>query len=432
MHVAALVDEIEIKPLRRRIKAEVRVPGSKSITNRALLIAAMAPGRSELDGALFSDDTRYMIGALERLGFAIEADQASKHIAIEGRGGDIPAQNADLFVGGAGTAMRFLAGFVTLGRGRFRLDGNARMRARPIGELIDALGELGVSARTELSNGCPPVVIDMSDGAFEGGSCSIDASRSSQFVSALLLPAPLWPKGLTLKVAGEAGKPFIDMTLRLMAKWGAQSRAERDTIVVSGGQSYAPRRFVVEGDASGASYFAAAAMLCGGTVRIQNLAADSVQGDAAFLDLLERMGAKLVRRRGSVEIRGEGRFAGVDADMSAMPDMVPTLAAIAPFADSPTRIRNVAFIRHHESDRLHALATELRRLGATVQESEDGLALEPSGLKPAAIETYDDHRIAMAFAVVGLRLPGVRITNPGCVAKTYPNFFSDLAALSIG
>ena len=389
----------------------------------------MAPGRSELDGALFSDDTRYMIGALQRLGFAVEADQAREHIAVEGRGGEIPAHSADLFVGGAGTAMRFLAGFVTLGRGRFRLDGNARMRARPIGELIDALGELGVSAHTELGNRCPPVVIDMSYGTFEGGSCSIDASRSSQFVSALLLPAPLWPNGLTLKVSGEAGRPFIDMTLRLMAVWGAQSRAEGDTIVVSGGQRYAPRRFTIEGDASSASYFAAAAVLCGGTVRIGNLAADSVQGDAAFLELLECMGARLIRRPGSVEIRGEGRFAGVDADMSAMPDMVPTLAAIAPFAASPTRIRNVAFIRHHESDRLRALATELRRLGATVQESEDGLAIEPSALKPAAIETYDDHRIAMAFAVVGLKLAGVRITNPGCVAKTYPNFFSDLAAL---
>ncbi|HTY56479.1 MAG TPA: 3-phosphoshikimate 1-carboxyvinyltransferase [Candidatus Binataceae bacterium] len=423
------MDQIEIKPLTGRINAEVRVPGSKSITNRALLIAAMAPGRSELEGALFSDDTRYMIGALERLGFVVEADQAREHIAVEGRGGEIPAHSADLFVGGAGTAMRFLAGFVTLGRGRFRLDGNARMRERPIGELIEALDELGISARTELGNRCPPVVIDMSSGAFEGGSCAIDASRSSQFVSALLLPAPLWPKGLTLKVSGAAGRPFVDMTLKLMGVWGANSRAEGDAIVVSGGQSYAARRFTIEGDASGASYFAAAAALCGGSVRFANLATDSVQGDAAFMDLLETMGAKLIRRRDSLEIRGDGKFCGVDADMSTMPDVVPTLATIAPFAESPTRIRNVAFIRHHESDRLHALATELCRLGAKVDESEDGLLIQPSKLKPAAIETYDDHRIAMAFAVVGLKLPGVRITNPGCVAKTYPDFFKDLAAL---
>lgn len=423
------MDEIEIKPLRRQIKAEIRVPGSKSITNRALLIAAMAPGRSELEGALFSDDTRYMIGALERLGFVVEADPAREFIAVEGRGGEIPAHSADLFVGGAGTAMRFLAGFVTLGRGRFRLDGNSRMRERPIAELIEALGALGISARTEFGNGCPPVVIDMSSGVFEGGSCAIDASRSSQFVSALLLPAPLWPQGLTLAVSGEAGKPFIDMTLKLMSAWGAHSRAEGNTIVVSGGQHYMPRRFTIEGDASGASYFAAAATLCGGSVKFMKLTSESVQGDAGFFELLERMGAKLIRRRDSIEIRGEGRFAGIDADMSSMPDVVPTLAAIAPFADSPTRIRNVAFIRHHESDRLHALATELRRLGASVDESEDGLAIQPSTLKAAAIETYDDHRIAMAFAVVGLKLAGVRIKNPGCVAKTYPKFFEDLSAL---
>ena len=423
------MDEIEIKPLGHPIAAEVRVPGSKSITNRALLIAAMAPGRSELDGALFSDDTRYMVGALRQLGFVVEADEAREHIVVEGRGGEIPAHSADLFVGGAGTAMRFLAGFLTLGRGRFRLDGNARMRARPIGEMVDSLRELGVNAWTELGNQCPPIVVDMSHSGFEGGSCSVDASRSSQFVSGLLLPAPLWRHGLTLKVSGAAGKPFVAMTLKLMAAGGARSRTEGDSIVVPGGQKYVPREFAIEVDASNASYFAAAAVLCSGAVRIRNLATDSVQGDGAFLELLERMGAKLIRHPGSVEVQGTGGFAGVDADMSAMPDMVPTLAAIAPFANSPTRIRNVGFIRHHESDRLRALATELKRLGASVKEFDDGLAIEPSALKPAAIETYDDHRIAMAFAVVGLKLVGVRIRNPGCVAKTYPNFFKDLAAL---
>ncbi len=423
------MDEIEIKSLGHPITAEVRVSGSKSITNRALLIAAMAPGRSELDGALFSDDTRYMIGALQQLGFVIEADEAREHIVVEGRGGEIPAHSADLFVGGAGTAMRFLAGFLTLGRGRFRLDGNVRMRARPIGEMIDSLRELGVNASTEFGNQCPPIIVDMSHSGFEGGSCSVDASRSSQFVSGLLLPAPLWRRGLTLRVSGAAGKPFVAMTLKLMAAWGVRSRTEGDSIVVPGGQKYLPREFAIEVDASNASYFAAAAVLCGGTVRIRNLDADSVQGDAAFLELLERMGAKLIRHPQAIEVQGTGRFAGVDADMSAMPDVVPTLAAIAPFATSPTRIRNVAFIRHHESDRLRALATELKRLGAAVKEFDDGLAIEPSALKPAAIETYDDHRIAMAFAVVGLKLAGVRIKDPGCVAKTYPNFFKDLAAL---
>jgi 3-phosphoshikimate 1-carboxyvinyltransferase len=325
--------------------------------------------------------------------------------------------------------MRFLAGFLTLGRGRFRLDGNDRMRERPIGALLDALRGLGVNATTERNNGCPPVMIDTTGAAFEGGETTLDASLSSQFVSALLMPAPLWPRGLKLNVVGDAARPFIDMTLRLMDRWGAASDVNGHVIVVPGGQSYSAMDFIVEPDASSASYFTAAAALIGGTVTLVRLTADSVQGDIGVLRVLERMGAHIQWNRDSIEVTGTGRLAGVDVDMNAMPDMVPTLAAIAPFASSPTRIRNVAFIRHHESDRLRALATELRRLGATVNEFDDGLGIEPSVLKPAAVETYDDHRIAMAFSVIGLKLAGVRIKNPGCVSKTYPGFFDDLARL---
>ncbi len=423
------MDEIEIKPLGGPLSAKVQVPGSKSITNRALLLAAMADGRSVIESALLSDDTRYMIHALEVLGFAIEVDGAQGRIEVDGQAGTIPASGAELFVGGAGTAMRFLAGFVTLGRGRFRIDGNQRMRQRPIGPLLDTLRRLGLNAYSERNNRCPPIVVETSGSGFAGGEASIDATVSSQFVSALLMPSPLWPMGLRLKVVGAAGKPFIDMTLRLMERWGATSSADGGTIVVPGAQRYHSRRFEVEPDASSASYFAAAAVLLGGTVRIRGLTADSVQGDARFLDLLEKMGARVTWLADSVEVCGYGRFTGLDVAMNAMPDMVPTLAAIAPFASSPTRIRDVAFVRHHESDRLRSVATELRRLGARVREFEDGLAIEPSTLTPAAIETYDDHRIAMAFAVAGLRLPGVRIKNPGCVSKTYPNFFADLSAL---
>jgi 3-phosphoshikimate 1-carboxyvinyltransferase len=243
------------------------------------------------------------------------------------------------------------------------------------------------------------------------------------------MPAPLWPRGLKLNVVGDAARPFIDMTLRLMDRWGATSDGNGNVIVVPGGQRYRAMDFMVEPDASSASYFAAAAALVGGTVTLARLTADSVQGDIGVLRVLERMGAHIQWNRDSIEVTGTGRLAGVDVDMNAMPDMVPTLAAIAPFASSPTRIRNVAFIRHHESDRLRALATELRRLGATVNEFDDGLGIEPSVLKPAAVETYDDHRIAMAFSVIGLKLAGVRIKNPGCVSKTYPGFFDDLARL---
>ncbi|MBF6558908.1 MAG: 3-phosphoshikimate 1-carboxyvinyltransferase [Candidatus Binataceae bacterium] len=422
-------DEIEIVPLERPIAATIDVPGSKSITNRALLLAAMADGRSVIDGALLSDDTRQMAVALDALGFAVDVAEAAHRITVAGRGGAIAAARADLEVGGAGTAMRFLAGFVTLGRGRYRLDGNARMRERPAGALIDALAAIGVKISSERGDGCPPIVIDTRAGACLGGAATIDASLSSQFVSAMLMPAPLWRDGLRLIAAGDTARPFIAMTLALMERWGAASNVAGDAITVPGGQRYRAMNFTVEPDASSASYFAAAAALAGGTVVIRGLGRDSIQGDARFIDLLKRMGARVTWRSDAVEVIGAGRLAGVDVAMNAMPDMVPTLAAIAPFASSPTRIRKVGFIRYHESDRIRVLATELRRLGASVREFDDGLEIEPSHLRPAAIETYDDHRIAMAFAVAGLKLGGVRIKNPGCVAKTYPDFFANLAHL---
>jgi 3-phosphoshikimate 1-carboxyvinyltransferase len=423
--------EIEIVPLKRAINASVTVPGSKSITNRAMLLAAMADGRSILRDVLLSDDTARMASALSALGFAIAINQSERRIVIEGRGGAIPSASTDLDAGGAGTAMRFIAGFLTLAHGRYRLDGNPRMRQRPCGALLDALTRLGVDAKSEFGNDCPPILIDTPSARFAGGAVQIDASLSSQFVSALLLPSPLWRNGLRLTVSGDTARPFIAMTLRLMERWGASSKTDGEEIVVPGRQHYRAMDFSVEPDASSASYFAAAAALVGGTVMLRGLRRDSPQGDLGFLTILERMGARIEwASAAGVTITGGGDLTGVDLAMNDMPDMVPTLAAIAPFADSPTRIRRVGFIRHHESDRLHALATELGRLGAGVIEHDDGLTIMPSTLRPAAIETYDDHRIAMAFAVTGLRQPGVRIKNPSCVEKTYPEFFEDLRRLT--
>lgn len=423
------VDEIKIKPIVRPFSAVVEVPGSKSLTNRALLLAAMADSRSVIENALFSDDTTYMIDALKGLGLTIEADAEARRISVEGLGGRIPAPGGDLFVGGAGTAMRFLTGFVSLGHGRFRIDGNQRMRERPIGQLLDAMQRLGASVYSERGNRCPPVIVDAGRTTFRGGATSIDASISSQFVSAMLMPAPLWQEGLRLEVAGDAGQPFIDMTLKMMEGWGVRSSMAGNTIVVPGGQRYGARKYVIEPDASAASYFAAAAALLGASVRIPGLGQGSIQGDTAFLSILEQMGARVEWKPDGVEITGDGRLQGVDVAMNGMPDMVATLAAIAPLAASPTRIRKVAFIRHHESDRLRAIATELMKLGAEVVNFDDGLEVRPSALKPAAIETYDDHRVAMAFAVVGLKVAGVRIKNPGCVNKTFPGFFEKLALL---
>ena len=423
-------DLIEIVPSSRPLAATVRLPGSKSITNRALLLAAMAAGRSTIDAALISDDTRLMAAALATLGFAVELDEPARRITVVGHAGTIPAATANLDAGGAGTAMRFLAGFLTLGSGRFRLDGNARMRLRPLGALLDALGALGLDVASELVPRCPPIVIDTTRTLCTGGAVAIDASLSSQFVSALLMPSGLWRDGLRLTVSGDTARPFIEMTLRLMRTWGVASTVTGDLIIVPGGQRYRPMDFTVEPDATAASYFAAAAALIGGTVTLPGLTQASVQGDLGFLAILERMGARVSWIPGAVVITGTGTLTGVDLAMNSIPDVVPTLAALAPFAATPTRIRGVGFIRHHESDRIAALATELRRLGATVREFDDGLEISPSTLRPAAIETYDDHRIAMAFAVAGLKLPGLRIKHPGCVAKTYPEFFADLKRLT--
>jgi 3-phosphoshikimate 1-carboxyvinyltransferase len=422
--------EIEIAALTHPLAAAITVPGSKSITNRALLLAAMADGGSVVDSALLSDDTYAMTVALRTLGIEVAVDETNRVITVQGGGGVIPAASANLDVGGAGTAMRFLAGFLTLGHGRFRLDGNSRMRQRPIDALLQALRQLGIEARAENNDGCPPVVIDTASTKFVGGEVTIDASLSSQFVSALLMPAPLWLRGLKLAVDGDAARPFIDMTLDLMMRWGVQTSRDGNIFIVPGGQHYNAANFTVEPDATGASYFAAAAVLAGGRVTLRSLRRDSVQGDLGFLQILEQMGALIRWHREGVDVIGTGRLEGVDVAMNTMPDVVATLAAIAPFASSPTRIRKVGFIRHHESDRIHALATELARLGAKVREFDDGLEIMPSPLHRAVVETYDDHRIAMAFAVAGLKLAGIRIRNPACVAKTYPQFFEHLASLA--
>jgi 3-phosphoshikimate 1-carboxyvinyltransferase len=423
-------EELEIEPARGPLHAHVALPGSKSMTNRALLLAAMASGRSTIESALISDDTRFMTAALRELGFHIEVDEAARRFTVDGLGGAIPSSGAELFVGGAGTAMRFLVGFLTLGRGRYRIDGNQRMRQRPIGPLIDAMQQIGATIYDERDNRCPPVVVDSHRGPFAGGETIIDARESSQFVSAVLMPAALWPRGLKLRVLGDTARPFIEMTLRMMQVWGVHSEVQGDTIIVPGGQNYQARRFAVEPDASAAGYFAAAAALCGGEVTIEGLHSDSVQGDIGFFSVLERMGAQVEWTGDSVVVTGSGTLAGVDMPMNSMPDAVPTLAAIAPFASTRTRIREVGFIRYHESDRLRAIATELRRLGATVEDFDDGIAIEPSQLAPAAIETYDDHRIAMSFAIAGLKLRGVKIKDPGCVSKTFPDFFERLAQLT--
>lgn len=420
-------DRIEIRPC-GPIHGRVKPPGSKSITNRALICAALATGKSTLAGALDSDDTRMMIEGLRALGVAVEHDTSAATITVDGCGGRFPRPAANLFLGNSGTSIRFLTAAVAIGRGRYRLDGVPRMRQRPIEDLLVALRQLAADAQSELGTGCPPVVVNAS--GLRGGVATVAGGISSQFLSALLMAVPDAEARVEIEVDGElVSKPYVDMTLAVMRSFGVEIEAsDYRRFVAPGGCRYRGSHYEIEPDASAASYFFAAAAITGGEVAVEGLSHQSLQGDVAFCNCLAQMGCVVEDNGRSIDVRGRP-LKGIDVNMNAISDTVQTLAAVALFADGSTTIRGVGHIRHKETDRIGNLAIELRKLGATVEEFDDGLRITPAALHGAAIETYDDHRMAMSLALVGLKTPGVVILNPGCTAKTYPNFFSDLAAL---
>jgi 3-phosphoshikimate 1-carboxyvinyltransferase len=420
-----------IVPLATAPDAIVAVPGSKSLTNRALVLAALADGVTRLSNALFSDDTVVMIDALRRLGFRADVDPAALTIDVHGAGGTIPAASAELFVGGAGTAARFLTALTTLGLGPYHIDGTARMRERPMQDLVDGLAQLG--ATVQAPGGALPLVV--AGGGLRGGRTVVRGDVSSQFVSALLMAAPYAAADVEIVVDGRlVAAPYVEMTLAVMAAFGVAvdrpDGAGTHRYRVRAAQRYQAQAYPVEPDASSAAYFLAAAAITGGRVEIPRLSARSLQGDARFLDVLEQMRCAVERRDDGVAVRGPDRLRGVDVDLNAMSDQTMTLAAIAPFAQGPTRIRGVAHIRHQESDRLAATAAELQRLGQEVEIPDDGLVIQPRPVRPAVVQTYGDHRIAMAFAVTGLRAPGIVIADPECVTKTFPDFFERLETLA--
>ncbi len=421
-----------IHPVARPVDATVRVPGSKSITNRALLLAALCEGTSRLEGALFSDDTHYMSQALLQLGVPVRSDAAKEWFEVDGRGGRF-AGEGELFLGNAGTAVRFLTAALCLGQGTWHLDGVPRMRARPIGDLLGALRTLG--AHIWSANECLPLEIGAH--GLDGGRVSIRGDASSQFLSALLLIGPKTRDGLDIAIEGPLfSKPYVEMTLAMLAQWGARSEQENlERFHIPGGQSFtAQEKYQIEPDASGASYFFAAAALTGGKIRVKNLGKGALQGDVGFVDILAAMGCAVKKGKHFIEVVGpaNGALRGGSFDMNAVSDTVMTLAAIAPFADAPVEITDVAHIRGKETDRLSALTTELSRLGVRVEERPDGLLIHPAKkLKRAAIKTYDDHRMAMSFAITGLRSPGIEIRDPGCVAKTFPDFFERLERVAV-
>jgi 3-phosphoshikimate 1-carboxyvinyltransferase len=422
-------DPLEIKPVAGPIRGRIRPPGSKSITNRALVCAALADGVSTLTGALDSEDTRVMIEGLGRLGIEIESRDGGKTLVVPGTGGQIPALEADLFCANSGTTIRFLTALATLGHGSFRLDGVERMRKRPIGDLLDALNRLGAHARSENDNGCPPVAVHAN--GLPGGTASVRGDISSQFLSGILMASPPARSPVELVVDGPlVSQPYVRMTLAVMRSFGAEVKTgpQLERFEIDAPQQYAAQEYAIEPDASAASYFWAAAAVTGGDVSVEGLSAASLQGDVAFVDALERMGCEVRRDAEAITVVGRA-LRGIDVDMNAISDTVQTLSVVALFAEGPTTIRNVGHIRHKETDRLAALAAELRKLGAAVTERDDGLTIHPAKLQPATIDTYNDHRMAMSFALAGLRISGVRIENPACVDKTYPRFFDDLATL---
>lgn len=432
----ATPDRIEMIPVRQPITGTAFVPGSKSITNRALPIAGLARGHSTLTGALFSDDTRYMAQSLNDLGIAVTDDPGDYRFEVEGGDGAFPATEANLFIGNSGTTARFLTAILAIGNGTYRLDGVPRMRQRPIGPLLTALRQLGVDAVSEADTDCPPIVVRAS--GFAGGTTTVSGNLSSQFLTGLLLAAPYAREGVTIAVEGElVSKPYIVITADVMRAFGVETEIDDvdwKTFRVAPGQRYEGRAFEIEPDASNASYFFAAAAVTGGEVAVEGLGTRSTQGDLGFVHVLEQMGASVTMSGTKTTVRGPegGTLRGGDFDFNVISDTAQTLAAIAPFADSPITIRNIAHNRLKETDRISDVVTELRRLGQEVDEFADGFTVHPRPVTPAEVHTYGDHRMAMSFALTGLRAPGVTILDPGCTAKTFPDYFERLADLAQG
>ena len=411
--------QIEIKPL-SEANAVVHIPGSKSYTNRALIVASLADGISYLKGCLLSDDTKLMIQALQALGIPITVE--GEDLTIMGRSGKICVPGKRFFAGNAGTTLRFLASLLTLGHGRYVLDGDERMRERPIGDLIQALNKLGVRAYSENRDGYPPIIIE-ADG-LKGGRTTLSGENSSQFLSSLLMAAPYAQSPVEIEIKGDlVSKPYVDMTLSVIQKFGVEvHNANYSFFSVKTPQKYQPRYYTVEADASNASYFFAAAAVTKGKVRVQNLPYQSFQGDIHFVDLLEKMGCHVEKGTDWIELKGK-ELTGIEIDLKNMPDIAQTLAIVALFAKGQTVIKNIAHLKLKETDRITNLANELRKIGAHIEAGSDYLKISTGSLTPSLIETYNDHRMAMSFAVAGLKIPGITIKNPECVKKSFPNFW---------
>ncbi len=369
-----------------------------------------------------------MIESLNRLGIKVKHDRKRCIAEVTGCGGVPPAKSADLWLENSGTSIRFLTALCALGNGKYRLDGNARMRQRPISPLVDALNSLGSHVKCETDSLCPPVIVEAQ--GLSGGQASVAGDISSQFLSALLIASPGARNPVELRITGElVSRPYVEMTLGVMAKFDVTAEPISTDIYRIEPQRYQGTEYQIEPDASAASYFFAAAAITGGEVTVEGLPEHALQGDVAFIEALSEMGCEVKCRSDAITVKG-GPLKGISIDMNTISDTAQTLACVAVFGDGPTRISRIGHIRHKETDRIAALATELRRLGLRVDDEHDALTVHPGPIAPARIETYDDHRMAMSFALIGLKVPGIEIADPGCTAKTYPGFFEDLKKLT--
>ena len=405
----------------------VCVPGSKSITNRALLLATLAQGSSTLRGVLFSDDSRHFLKCIQDLGFETEVDEPARTIRVTGHGGTVPKAEASQYVGSAGTAARFLTAYLGICHGTYHMDASEQMRKRPMAPLLASLQELGCEITYEGKEGFFPFTLKSN--GFATDTITVDIGHSSQFLSALLIAACLSPEDMQICVEGTHGMSYIRMTEAMMKQFGVLTEHPSPaSYVVRQGQHYQALDYRIEPDVSAACYFYAMVPLLNIPVCVENVHFDSLQGDVEFIRILEKMGCRACDTGQGIllTLPANGHFHGVDVNMSACSDQAITLAAIAPFADSPTTIRGIGHIRYQESNRMAAIVTELTKMGITCKETDQDLIIYPGSPKASTVETYDDHRMAMGFSLIGLRAPGITIDNPGCCRKTFEEYFTGL------
>jgi len=424
-----------VKTQYKKINWEVNVPGSKSMTNRALLMAALADGTTRLKGVLFSDDSRNFLSSLKSLGFVVDANEQTKEVTVIGLNGALPVTSGEIFVGSAGTAARFLTAMLALAQGTFTVNASEQMKKRPMKPLFDVLTEMGAKITYLEQEGFLPVKIQgigKTTGAGDTLHITLDISKSTQFLSALMLVSPMLKQGLRIEItSGRKEGSYIRITQKMMEQFGAKTEFDGENYLMPQGISYKAGTYQIEPDVSAACYFYAAAALTGGRTVVENVTWDCMQGDLKFIKLLEQLGCSVQETAFGIEVTGaaDGSIKGITVDMKDFSDQTMTLAALAPFAQSPVRIENIGHIRLQESDRIHAVATELTRLGILCTEEEAAITIYPGTPKAGIVQTYDDHRMAMAFALIGLKVEGIEIANPMCCKKTFEEYFDVLEQL---